>query len=92
MNANPMQRANAALTLHPRCGAYCRTTGQACRTPAMPNGRCRMHGGKSTGAPRGPAHPRYKHGRRSRSEIESKRKTRLILRTLRSLIEQAEGS
>ena len=32
----------------PRCGA--RTgTGKPCQSPAMPNGRCRMHGGCSTG-------------------------------------------
>jgi hypothetical protein len=31
-----------------RCGAKTRQ-GSACQAPAMPNGRCRMHGGKSTG-------------------------------------------
>jgi hypothetical protein len=35
--------------LAPRCGAKARTTGSACRAPAMKNGRCRLHGGKSTG-------------------------------------------
>lgn len=39
---NPMQ----AL-----CGAHCRTTGEPCKNHPMPNGRCRMHGGKSTGRP-----------------------------------------
>lgn len=48
---NPMYEARAALALHPRCGAYCRTTGSPCRNPAMANGRCRMHGGLSTGRP-----------------------------------------
>jgi hypothetical protein len=33
----------------PRCGATTRC-GDACRQPAMANGRCRLHGGKSTGA------------------------------------------
>ncbi len=33
----------------PRCGARTRAAG-SCRQPAMPNGRCRLHGGKSTGA------------------------------------------
>ena len=53
--------------LAPRCGAKARTTGCPCRAPAMPNGRCRMHGGKSTG-PRTPkgfadlAEARTKHG------------------------------
>jgi hypothetical protein len=32
-----------------------------CRSPAMPNGRCRMHGGPSPGAPRGNKNA-YKHG------------------------------
>lgn len=36
----------------PRCGAYARTTGKPCQGPAMANGRCRMHGGTSTGRPR----------------------------------------
>ena len=32
----------------PRCGARTRNGG-CCRQPAMKNGRCRMHGGLSTG-------------------------------------------
>ena len=32
----------------PRCGAQTRS-GECCRQPAMKNGRCRMHGGLSTG-------------------------------------------
>lgn len=34
------------------CGAKTRS-GQPCQNRAMANGRCRMHGGKSTGAPKG---------------------------------------
>ena len=45
---NPM---HAARFLSPRCGAKTRR-GTPCRAPAMPNGRCRMHGGSSPGAPR----------------------------------------
>lgn len=33
-----------------RCGAKTRS-GEPCKNGAMENGRCRMHGGKSTGAP-----------------------------------------
>lgn len=34
-----------------QCGAKARTNrGLPCRAPAMANGRCRLHGGKSTGA------------------------------------------
>jgi len=32
-----------------KCGAKTRKS-TACQSPAMKNGRCRMHGGKSTGA------------------------------------------
>jgi hypothetical protein len=32
----------------PRCGAKTRRN-SACKCPAMPNGRCRLHGGLSTG-------------------------------------------
>lgn len=33
----------------PRCGANAKRTQEPCRAPAMSNGRCRLHGGKSTG-------------------------------------------
>jgi hypothetical protein len=48
---NPL--GNPGLNLAARCGARARRTGCACRAPAMANGRCRMHGGCSTG-PRTP--------------------------------------
>ncbi|NGX37076.1 MAG: hypothetical protein K1000chlam2_00226 [Chlamydiae bacterium] len=35
---------------HALCGAKAKRTGKFCRQPAMKNGKCRMHGGKSTGA------------------------------------------
>lgn len=37
-----------AARASPRCGAKTRA-GSACLQPAMKNGRCRMHGGASTG-------------------------------------------
>ena len=43
-NGHPGGNPNLA----PRRGAKTRT-GAACRAPAMKNGRCRFHGGKSTG-------------------------------------------
>jgi hypothetical protein len=43
-NGNPRGNPNAA----PRCAARTRS-GCPCRSPAMRNGRCRMHGGRSTG-------------------------------------------
>lgn len=68
----------AAMRSAPRCGAHARTTGAPCMGPAMRNGRCRMHGGK--------AGRKSLHGRYSRMAIESRRKTRAILRALRNLI------
>ena len=56
MPDNPMNRA-------PRCGARTRR-GTACECPGMANGRCRLHGGKSTGAPKGNRNA-WKHGLRS---------------------------
>ena len=32
-----------------KCGAYARTTGQPCQAKALTNGRCKNHGGMSTG-------------------------------------------
>src|SRR3712207_227728 len=46
-----------------KCGALTRR-GTACQQPAMKNGRCRMHGGKT---PRGVDLPHFQHGRYSKS-------------------------
>ncbi len=32
-----------------KCGAHARSTGQPCQAKALANGRCRNHGGLSTG-------------------------------------------
>ena len=40
------------------CGAYARSTGRPCQAKALVNGRCRNHGGLSTG-------PKTKEGRRA---------------------------
>jgi hypothetical protein len=50
----PMHRA-------PRCGARTRR-GSPCQSPAMKNGRCRMHGGTAPGPPKGNKNA-LKHGR-----------------------------
>src|SRR5579862_2670923 len=61
----------------PRCGAKTRR-GSPCKSPAMANGRCRMHGGTSTG-PKTPAgleasrKARWVHGGYS-AEAETARK------------------
>ena len=80
---NPM---HAARFLSPRCGAKTRR-GTPCRSPAMPNGRCRMHGGSSPGAPLGNRH-NWRHGRYSREAIERRREVAELVREMRSLISE----
>src|SRR5580704_886479 len=73
----------------PRCGARTRS-GTPCKGPAMPNGRCRMHGGLSTG-PKTEAGKaairasRTKHGRYSQASIADRRKVRAAIRALREM-------
>jgi hypothetical protein len=68
------------LRLAPRCGAKTRAGG-GCRQPAMANGRCRLHGGRSTG-PRTEAGrarcaaARTRHGLRGKSLIALRREGR----------------
>ena len=83
---NSMHKARAALALHPRCGAHCRTTGEPCKNPAMKNGRCRMHGGKSTGRPitTGENTKTAKKARKKRAEARN------LIRCMLSLIEDSE--
>ena len=58
------------------CGAKTRTGG-TCRQPAMKNGRCRLHGGKSKS---GKEHGRYKYGQFTKEALEDKRKLAALLR------------
>jgi len=73
----------------PRCGARTRA-GCGCRQPAMANGRCRLHGGKSTGArtAAGLAHcrmARLAHGERTAEIIDLKSAAARHGRALRGL-------
>jgi len=86
MADNPMHRPSP-MHLSPRCGAKTRSR-SPCRAPAMPNGRCRMHGGASPGAPRGKANGNYKHGRFTAEAIESRRGLTALIRALRRAAEQ----
>ena len=69
---------------HARCGAKTRS-GTFCMNWAMSNGRCRMHGGKSTGAPKGNQNS-FKHGMRSRAYTEQRKQMMDILRECRKRI------
>jgi hypothetical protein len=78
--------ANAA----PRCGARSKRTGNPCRGAAMPNGRCKVHGGKSTGprTPEGLERSRranWKHGHFSREAEAERSRVRAAILTLRYL-------
>jgi hypothetical protein len=66
MSTEPVQLAGAR-----RCGAKTRGArgGRPCRSPAMSNGRCRMHGGRS-GGPTGSRNGAYKHGRATKRAKE----------------------
>ena len=75
-----------AMHAAPRCGARTRR-GIPCRSPAMANGRCRMHGGKLPGAPRGNRFA-WKHGRYSGEAIRRRREVAELIRTMRALTRQ----
>ena len=75
----------------PRCCARTRK-GFSCEGPAMANGRCRMHGGASTG-PRtaeGLARSKrstWKHGRQSAAYLATRREIAQAVRDLRATIQ-----
>ena len=56
----------------------------------MANGRCRMHGGKSPGAPIGNDHAR-KHGLYATDAITERRELATLIRSMRGLIEEVDG-
>ncbi|MET8524081.1 HGGxSTG domain-containing protein [Nocardioides sp. NPDC004968] len=73
------------LRLSPRCCARTRSA-TSCQSPAMPNGRCRLHGGKSPGAPKGNRHS-LKHGRFTAKAIERRRMVSALVRSMRETAE-----
>ena len=48
-NKNELGNQQLIQVAPARCGAYARTTGNPCQAKAMTNGRCKNHGGMSTG-------------------------------------------
>lgn len=87
-NGNP----GGDLSASPRCGARAKSTGRPCRAPGVRKadgtyGRCRMHGGASTG-PRTPEgrercrQARLTHGLYCRAAVEARRADRAALREL----------
>jgi hypothetical protein len=85
-NGNPPGDPSKA----PRCGARTRSGGP-CKSAGMRNGRCRMHGGASTGprTPEGLARSKraaWKHGRYSAEALAARRSARAAIRALRTLL------
>ncbi len=83
----PMAHASA------RCGARTRT-GMACKGPAMSNGKCRMHGGASTGprTPEGLARIRAApttHGLRTAEMKQMRKLVRELRAGAKRLVEMA---
>lgn len=77
------------MHLSPRCGARTRK-GTLCRSPAMASGRCRMHGGKSPGAPIGNFNAR-KLGLYTAVAIAERRELAGLLTAMRSLAQEVDG-
>jgi hypothetical protein len=78
-----------------RCGAKNRR-GTSCRCPAMPNGRCRLHGGLSTGAktPEGIERIRRavtKHGRYSGRATAEREQYRKLIQHCRDMLVRLVG-
>jgi hypothetical protein len=70
--------------------ARSKRTGKPCRAAAMPNGRCKVHGGKSTGprTPEGLERSRranWKHGHFSREAKAERSRVRAAILALRYL-------
>ena len=73
---DPSQRLRNA----PRCAAMAKSTQQRCKCPSKQGWNvCRLHGAGG-GAPRGKAHPNYRHGLRT-AEMTELRKLISLLRT-----------
>jgi hypothetical protein len=70
------------------CGARCKRTGEACRNPAMNNGRCRLHGGKT---PTGVKAHQFSHGYYSEDPI-AKRLWQAIQRNYREMLKDERAA
>jgi hypothetical protein len=65
----------------PRCGAKTRA-GTPCQCPAIRNRRrCRIHGGLSPGAPRGPKNGNFKNGDWTADSIEERKWSRSLVQS-----------
>jgi len=73
----------------PRCGAKTRRQ-TACISPRVRgNKRCRMHGGKGSGAPKGSQNA-LKHGLYTAETLASQRSVRDLIKRCKKVLDQAE--
>jgi hypothetical protein len=95
MSNQPHSPMPEALAKARRCAARTKSRqGQPCKAPAMPNGRCWVHGGPSTGprTPEGLARARrarWKHGQRSAGAIAERKRLSALLALVLGRIQQA---
>jgi glucans biosynthesis protein len=83
-NVGPMQAV-------PKCGARTRA-GAPCASPKVAGAqRCRMHGGKGSGAPKG-NHNALKDGSYTGRMLARGREVRSLMRAAQALLEELERS
>lgn len=72
----------------PRCNAIAKSTGERCKQPAMSNGKCYWHGGKSPGAPLGNQNA-FKHGQFTKESKMLNRQIRQLLKDSSEFLEKS---
>ena len=83
MTDNLMDGERPLLTNAPLCQARTKR-GTACRCPAMKGKRaCRVHGGKSPGAPKGQQNGNWRHGGDTGEATALRRDAAALLKALR---------
>jgi hypothetical protein len=70
-----MEKARAALAPHPKCGAKWKQIEGFCINPAMKNGRCYIHWGRSTCT-------KPQHGQSSRTAKDKRQEIRELIKKL----------
>lgn len=75
------------LQILPRCTAKAKSTQQQCRQPAMKNGKCYWHGGKSTGPPKNNLNA-LKHGDYTREALAERKLISQLLKESAEFIDQ----
>ena len=73
------------------CGAKAKSTGKPCQRLPCKNGKCKLHGGKSTGPKTEAGRLKcgavnFKHGRRSKAFLEEKKYLKGLIRRCDAII------